>query len=262
VLLDAYTTQPESLSPGEAFTLQMHITNAGESNALQLLVTLGGEGGAGLTPFAILGAGNVQLIQDLAPGESMSMEQRLILDGAAAAGVYNLPVTLAYENAAGERSSEAQVLNLLVNRKPQMQVDFYQSVEPGKVGLPLSLPVELVNIGRNAVNVSTMEVGGEGLEVTSGSVFVGVLDGGTTASLDAEIIPMKPGALPVQVYIHYLDDFNQAQVITHTLTVQVEDNATPTPSAPGEATSGENEEDTSLLGRIWGFFRAILGLGS
>jgi hypothetical protein len=153
------------------------------------------------------------------------------------------------------------VLNLLVNRRPQMQVNFYQSVEVGRVGEPLTLPVELVNIGRASINVSTMEVSGDGLQVTSGSVFVGVLDGGTTASLDAEVIPQKPGTLPVQIAIHYLDDFNQAQVITHTLAVEVEDNPTPTPLAPGQS-PGEAPGETGLLGRIWAFFKALLGLGS
>jgi hypothetical protein len=171
-----------------------------------------------------------------------------------------LPVTLAYENAAGERSSEAQVLNLLVNRRPQFQVNFYQAVPPTRVGEPLTLPVELVNIGRSAVNVSTMQVSGDGLEVTNGSVFVGVLDGGTTASLDAEVIPSAAGSLPVQVAIHYLDDFNQPQTITHTLAIEVEGNLTPTfdPSGQSPKTAGE----TSLLGRIWSFLRALLGLGS
>jgi len=259
--LSGYATQPESLSPGEAFTLEMEITNAGEGNAYQLLVTLGGEGEAGSKPFAILGAGNVQLVARLQPGESVHLSRRLILDGAAEAGVYNLPVTLAYENAAGERSSEAQALNLLVNRRPQMQVSFYQDVALGRVGEPLVLPIELVNIGRSSINVSTMEVSGEGLEVTNGSMFVGVLDGGTTASLDAEVIPRDPGTLPVQIAIHYLDDFNQPQIITHTLTVEIEDTVTPTPLAPGQS-PGEEQGETGLLGRIWAFFRALLGLGS
>jgi hypothetical protein len=259
VLLSGYATEPESLSPGEAFTLDLEITNAGEGDAYQLLVTLGGE--AGSQPFAILGAGNVKLVALLGPGESVQLSHRLILDGAAEAGVYNLPVTLAYENAAGERSSESQALNLLVNRRPQMQVSFYQDVALGQIGQPLALPIELVNIGRSSINVSTMAVSGEGLEVTTGSWFVGVLDGGTTASLDAEVIPQKPGTLPVQIAIHYLDDFNQPQVITHTLSVEVEDTATPPPLAPGQS-PGEAQGETGLLGRIWAFLRALLGLGS
>jgi hypothetical protein len=259
VLLSGYATEPESLSPGEAFTLDLEITNAGEGDAYQLLVTLGGE--AGSQPFAILGAGNVKLVALLGPGESVQLSHRLILDGAAEAGVYNLPVTLAYENAAGERSSESQALNLLVNRRPQMQVSFYQDVALGQIGQPLALPIELVNIGRSSINVSTMAVSGEGLEVTTGSLFVGVLDGGTTASLDAEVIPQKPGTLPVQIAIHYLDDFNQPQVITHTLSVEVEDTATPPPLAPGQS-PGEAQGETGLLGRIWAFLRALLGLGS
>jgi hypothetical protein len=131
----------------------------------------------------------------------------------------------------------------------------------GRVGEPLVLPVELVNIGRSSINVSTMEVSGEGLEVTNGSMFVGVLDGGTTASLDAEVIPQRSGTLPVQIAIHYLDDFNQPQVITQSLAVEVEDTATPTPLASGQS-PGEEQGETGLLGRIWAFLRALLGLGS
>lgn len=65
----------------------------------------------------------------------------------------------------------------------------------------------------------------------------------------------------MQIAIHYLDDFNQPQVITHTLAVEVQDNATPTPLASGQF-PGDEQGETGLLGRIWAFLKAVLGLGS
>jgi hypothetical protein len=258
VLLSAYHTRPESLSPGEAFTLLLELTNAGDSEAQQVLVTLGGESSAGAQTFAILDSGNVKLIANLAPGESVELEQRFILDGSAGAGVYVLPVTLAYDSPARERRTEKQVLNLLVIRRPQIQVDFYREVPPALAGQPLELPIEIVNIGRSAVNVSTAEVNGESLEITRGSVFVGVLEGGTTASLDAVVVPQAGGSLPILVSVHYLDDFNQAQVITHTLTIEVEA-PLPTPEAGAPETPQGEAGPWAWVVKI---VRGLFGLGS
>lgn len=258
VLLSAYHTRPESLSPGEVFTLVLEFTNAGDSEAQQLQITLGGESSGGIQIFAILDSGNVKLVSRLAAGESIQLEQRFILDGSASAGVYVLPVTLEYDSPARERRTEKPVLNLLVNRRPQIQVDFYREVEPGLPGQPLELPIELVNIGRSSVNVSTAEVSGDDLEISRGTAFIGVLDGGTTASLDAVVVPQVSGSLPVLVYIHYLDDFNQSQVITQTLTIEVE-----APQPTPQARDAESVQDGGgVLGWVVKIVRGLLGLGS
>jgi hypothetical protein len=258
VLLSSYHTQPESLSPGEVFTLVLELTNAGDSEAQQLLVTLGGESTAEAQTFAILDSGNVKLVPRLAPGESIGLEQRFILDGSASAGVYILPVTLAYDSPARERRTEKQVLNLLVNRRPQLKVDFYREIQPGLPGNPLELPIEIVNIGRNAVNVSTADVSGENLEITRGSAFIGYLEGGTTASLDAVIVPQLGGSLPVIVSIHYLDDFNKPQVITQTLTIEVE-TPLPTPEVGAVETPQGGEGQWEWVVKL---LRGLFGLGS
>lgn len=258
VLLSAYRTEPDALSPGDSFLLSLELTNVGKSATEQVLVTLGGEEGTGIKPFAILGASNVKFFPRLAGGETQRVEHRLILDGAAESGVYNLPVSLSYDDLNGERRTENLVINLLVNRLPKLEVDFYRPVDPGLVGAPLALPIELVNIGRNMVNISTVEISGEALEITTGSAYIGALDGGTAGTLDAEVIPQHGGSLPVLVSIHYLDDFNQPQVFTHTLTVQVNE-----PEAPeGEGAQASQTEEQSLGDRILRFLRGLFGLGS
>jgi hypothetical protein len=229
-------------------------------DAQQLLITFGGEGGAGLKPFALVDSGNVKFVPAVAAASVLEVELRFILDGSATSGVYNLPVTLAYEAADGKSHNETQVINLMASRRPQFQVSFYRKMEPGVVSEPLTLPIEIVNIGRNQVNVSTLEIAADGLDITNGSVFIGSLDGGTSGTLDAEGIPTAPGTLPVQVIVHYLDDFNQPQVYTHSLSVEVlELESTPVPQAEQPT---QVEESSGPMQEVLRFLRAFFGLGS
>ncbi len=261
VLLQSYNTEPQTLSPGDRFTLRLEFMNVGKSEARQILLTMGGENGAGLSPFAILDSGNVRFVPSLAAGETIEIEHNLVVDGAATSGVYNLPVSLSYEAGDEIQNSAIQVLNVLVSRRPQLQVSFYRPVEPGFPGETFDLPVEVVNIGRNTLNVSTVEISSPDMQIENGSLFVGPLDGGTAGSLDALATPERGGKLPIQVTIHYLDDFNQPQVVTETLTVEVPEPETePDPVNPGEAEAAE--EELSLWDRVVRVVRALLGLGT
>ncbi len=270
VLLRTYETRPASLSPGDAFTLHLELANVGGQPASQLLVTLGGQDSADSShpsdtrPFAILGSGNVQFVPNLQAGGQYDLDLQLILDGSADSGVYNLPVSLAYEGPDQAGHSENAVVNLLVSRKPSLTVDYYAPAPVGQVGQPLELPIEVVNIGRNLVNVSTIRASGEGLQVLEGSAFVGALDGGTSGTLDAQVIPEKGGTLPVLITVSYLDDFNQPQTITQTLSVEVEQPA-PTPVGPAQEGSGSfasEGQPASFWDRLARFFRGLFGLGS
>ncbi|HEY5572822.1 MAG TPA: IPT/TIG domain-containing protein [Anaerolineales bacterium] len=259
VLLSSYETQPEALSPGEAFILRLQLSNVGDNSARQLLVTLGGNEGNDTRPFAILGSGNVRFIQALDAGDNIDLEMRVMLAGSAESGVYNLPVSLEYESEeSAERLVESQILNLLVSRRPNLRIDYYLKPETGQVGQPLELPIEVVNIGRELVNVSTIQVSGEGLKVEDGEAFIGALDAGTSGSLDAGVVPERSGTLSAIVTVNYLDDFNQPQTITQPLSVQVTQ-PEPTPQGPD---AGSDESGSGLWPRILRFFRGLIGLGS
>jgi hypothetical protein len=264
VLLRTYETRPASLSPGDAFTLHLELANVGGQPASQLLVTLGGQDNADSShpndtrPFAILGSGNVQFVPNLQAGEQYDLDLQLILDGSADSGVYNLPVGLAYEGPDQAAYNESQVVNLLVSRRPNLTVDYYAPAPVGQVGQTLELPIEVVNIGRNLVNVSTIQASGEGWQVLEGSAFVGALDGGTSGTLDAQVIPEKSGSLPILITVSYLDDFNQPQTIKQTLKVEVEQPA-PTPTGPAQEGA---EQPESFWDKLRRFFRGIFGLGS
>lgn len=267
IVLTAYATDPEQLSPGDTFTLHMTVDNVGKLAADQLLITLGGAEGASLKPFALLDSGNVKYAATLASQDTLEIEQRFIVDGAANSGVYNLPIKLDYDDAddgssttESKHHTETQVINLRISRRPQFQVSFYKPVAPIEVGQTATLPVEVVNIGRSQINVSTLEISAPDLDLSTSSAFIGALDAGTSGTLDSEATPRNTGNLPVTVTIHYLDDFNRPQEYTATLTVEVvQAQATPVPS---ETTPAQSPAPSDEGNEVVRFFKALFGLGS
>jgi hypothetical protein len=221
------------------------------------MLTLGGDGGTELGPFAPVASGNVRFVARLGAGEVVDVVQRLIVDGSAEPGAYTLPISLAYDDVRGTRHVDDQRISLLVRRRPHLQISFFRPVEGALVGEPFELPIDVTNIGRTLVNVSTVAVSSEDLEIRDGSMYVGPLDGGTTGSLEATAVADEGGTAEILVTVNYLDDFEQAQTITQTLTVDVE---APTEESPAE--EGAEEGEGGFWQRMSRLLRGLLGLGS
>ncbi len=258
LIVDDYQTTSDPLSPGDTFTLTLGMNNVGGGDAERLTLTLGGEGGSNLGPFAPLRSSNVKFVSRVGAGETIEVTQQFVVDGSAGSGSYSLPLALAYDDTRGTRHTDSQLISLLVRRQPHVQIGFYRPVMTTTVGLPFALPVEVTNIGRTQINVSTLELTSEDLEIQDGALYVGPLDGGTSASLEATAIADEGGIAQVLVSVHYLDDFDQPRAVTETLTVDVEEPVMPTPQPEARP----QEQRRGLLGKVWRFLRALLGLGS
>jgi hypothetical protein len=258
LIIEGYHTRPDSLAPGSTFTLTLVLRNVGGGDAERLVLTLGGEAESGLGPFAPLGSSNVKFVPSLAAGAVIEIMQSLVVDGSAESASYGLPVALAFDDARGTRHTDSQLISVLVRERPHFQIGFYRPVGEPLVGQAFPLPVEVTNIGRGLVNVSTLELTSEQVEIQDGSLYLGPLDGGTSGSLEATGIAREGGTAEVVVTIHYLDDFEQAQVMTETLTVEVADVPEPTPGPEGEAA----EQQAGFWRRVLRILRGLVGLGS
>ena len=257
LIIADYATTPGPLAPGDAFTLTLEVSNVGGGDAQRLTLTLGGEGGSGLAPFAPLQSSNVKFVPALAAGATVEVTQRLVVDGGADPGAYSLPLALAFDDARGTRHSDSQLISLLVRRRPHLQIGFYRPVGMATVGVPLELPVEVTNIGRTLVNVSTLEMTSEQLEIQDGSLYLGPLDGGTSGSIEATGVAQEGGTAEVQVSVHYLDDFEQPQIVTKTLTVEVEE-----PVVVPESADEEDQKEQWFWDKLLRVLRGLVGLGS
>lgn len=259
VILQSYHTDPASLAPGDTFTLTLEVANVGGRAAEDVNLTLGGEDGASLKPFALLSSGNIVYLPTLPGGQSEPVELAMVLDGTSDSGVYSLPVEITYGGTSS--TTKTQVLNLVVQRQPQLRIGFYRDVGTGMVDQSIDLPIEVVNLGRDLLNVGMVEVSSYQMDVQQGSLFMGPLEGGTSGSLDAVGIPSEAGDLDLLVTVSYLDDFNQPQEVTQTLTVTVDEMPEMPDWNPEDAYPADEAPETTL-GVIWRVIRGLLGLGS
>jgi hypothetical protein len=72
-------------------------------------------------------------------------------------------------------------------------------------------------------------------------------------------VAREGGINELLVSVHYLDDFEQPQVVTETLTVEVEQ---PVEVAPQAEEVAEEEREETLWDKILRFLRGLFGLGS
>ncbi len=265
LLIKAYHTDPSTISPGDSFTLTLELANVGGGNAQRITLALGGEDGEQLGAFVPLEGSNVSFVPDVAAGQTAVLTMRLMVAGNAETRAHNLPVALAYDTGTGTREKGTQRISLMVFRRPKFQASFYRPVEgAAMVGQPMPLPIEVVNAGTARFNVAKLEVVGAGWEFQGeNSTYVGNLDPGGSWTLDALAIPLTPGPAEVVVNIHYVDDLNQTQIYSQTLTVEVLEMPQPdggegpfTPETPPEA------PPETLMQKVLRFIKGFLGLGS
>jgi hypothetical protein len=225
LIIAGYRTEPEQIAPGKAFDLYLELINVGGEEARAVTVTMGGENGLDLKPFSPLGSSNVKYVPGLAAGEMVEVVVKLLADGSAEARAFNLAIMLDFGGEHNAQYTQNQVISLLVHRKPMLRVDFYEAVNRGRVGSTMRLPVEVINLGLERVNILTMTISSEQVEISNGSAYIGRLESGGAFSIDATGKPKESGTLPMLVSIDYIDSFNQVQNLTFQLTVDVQEKA-------------------------------------
>jgi len=265
LLVEGYHTFPEMISPGDNFSLTLTISNVGGGEAQRLTLALGGEEGEQLGAFVPLDGSNLSFIPRIGAGETEYVVVQLMAAGNAETRAHNLPVALAYDTGGGTREKSTQRISLLVYRRPQFKVSFYRPVEgTAMMGQPFPLPIELVNTGAARFNIPTFEVTGEGVEfLGESSTFVGNLDPGGSWTLDATAMAFAPGPLELTVNIHYIDDRNQTQIMSQTLTVDVMEGWMPENGEGGENGGGmPMPQPETWWQQVLRFIKGLVGFGS
>ena len=153
-------------------------------------------------------------------------------------------------------------ISLRIQAIPHFYVDLFEPLpDPINVGDTFELPVEVINIGENRVNVSTVSVSSEGLSIQEGQVYIGPLDGGTSGTLIPVVEALSPGTVEAVVTIQYLDSFQQPQAITETLTFEVAANPEAT-GGPGTEENSPSPDRVTFGQRLWRGILGLLGLGT
>jgi len=284
LVVTGYKTDVELLQPGSLFTLSLDVKNLGMADASGVTVVLGGgvsgstgdsgtpqpsgvSGASGdLANFAPIGTSNLIVVGDLKKDAVVTVSQQLVVNVSTTPGAYSLKLSFVYNDPAGNRLVDDQVITLLVYSLPQVEVSFYRDAGIFTAGMDNILPLQVTNLGKKSYVLGNMKVTAEGADVTNNISLVGALDPGGYYTLDANIFPMQEGTLEVKVSINYTDDFNQPRFIEQVIPIEVMPMMIePTPDmSEGGIPGGEIVEPVTetFWSKVVRFFKGLLGLDS
>ena len=132
------------------------------------------------------------------------------------------------------------------------------------VGQPGPLPLQVTSLGKRTAVLGKMRVETAGGMVGNGEALIGSLDPGGYFTLDSTVTPNAPGSLELTITIEYVDDFNQPQTITKTVSVNVMDAPlmpTPDPNNPDGGIVVPAAQET-FWQKVWRFVLGLVGLDS
>jgi hypothetical protein len=262
LIITAYSTAPGVVTPGDPLTLTLEIANVGSADAQELVLALGGQDGAALEPFMPVGSGNVLFVGALEREETVQVMQPLIVDGAAQARAYNLPVALSYAGPDGAPTTKVQRISLIVRRRVELQVEVYSRPESMAVNTPAQVSLEVLNVGRSAVDVVGLRATGLNMSLeTQGTPFVGPLDAGGSAPLDLVLTPTRGGTTQLSVHVAYRDDLNRAQTWSQSLTFEVDAGQSPAVQL-GAPEQEERIHESEFWHTVLRALKGFVGFGS
>ncbi|MGB4871997.1 MAG: IPT/TIG domain-containing protein [Candidatus Promineifilaceae bacterium] len=284
LIITNYAVDVALLEPGTVFELTLAVQNQGSADARRVTMVVGGGSGSSsvnaegtpqagglagasgsFTEFAPVGTSNVRSLGDLLRGQSLDTSQSLIVNATTKPGAYPLKVSFVYSDDQNGSFVDDQVITLLVYKRPSVSFNFY-APEPAVVaGEMASLPLQIVNVGSSTAVLGTFKVTADNATLENNAIFVGALEPGGFFPLDALLTANQPGPLDLHLSVDYTDDFNQAQVLTSTLTLEVmEAMVFDEPEMPPEGfeePAAEPEPET-VSAKIWRFILGLLGLSS
>ena len=281
LVITSYDPDPIPLQPGAQFTLTLGITNTGNATARRVTMIVGGgsasssgngtpdpggiSGASGeFTNFAPIGSSNLQTLGDINAAASLTASQTLIVNVTTSPGAYPMRISFVYVDEHNNPYIDEQIITLLVYRQPNIDLSFYRDPGPLYAGQDNILPIQVVNLGRNSVVLGNLQVNTLNGQMSNNTILVGALETGGYFTLDAAFFPEQPGTYELEVSIDYTDDFNQPQVISRTITVEVIEMYIPEPETNGyiDGESGFVPEPETFLQKIWRVILGLIGLDS
>jgi hypothetical protein len=150
IVIESFAAEPQPL-PGGMFTLTLTLHNTGTGGARNVALTHGVP-----SSFAVLDTGNVTAVGPIGWQQTVAVAIPLTVDPAARAGANLHPITLDYDNAAGEHVQSAQNIAIQVGQgeaapatpEPLVVIESYAvDQEPLTPGQPFTLTLRVLNVG-------------------------------------------------------------------------------------------------------------------
>ena len=272
-------TDQEVLKPGSQFSLELQIKNVGNEDARNVNMVVGGAtlnpgstdtpGDAGYSTsggdfqnFSPLGSSNVQALGDIPVNAIFTASQALIVNVTTNPGAYPLKISFAFLNSKGETIIDDQVVTLLVQSPPMLDISFYRDPGPLFTYQSNILPIQVSNIGRKSAVLGNLTVTASNGMVENSQMQIGYLDPGGYLTLDAYLTPDLAGVVEVSITVDYIDDFNQLQSFSEVFPMEVIEMAPIDYPEEPYPDMGFEPAQENFWQMLWRFIRGLLGLDS
>lgn len=261
VILVSATTDPADISPGDEFTLKLKVKNDGDSKASSTVLTLDvnsvsateapastqQKSASPAAPISVIGDSNVRYLGTVSKGEEEETSFRMIADGSAQSGTYNLNVKLDYSS-----GTQNQVVGIVLIREPDLKITKSAIPSKAETGKKFKFAADIINAGNYAANGVSAELMSAGADIASPSYFIGTLESSDIDTFETQVTFEKPGDKDLKLKVNYVDDFNRTHTITKDFKVKVEG---------GAEAAEDNKESGGFFAKIARFFKALFGLG-
>lgn len=210
--LEAVSSVPEKMVPGQGGVLSLTLRNFGSSVFKNVRVSLN------LTdPFVPLKGGSERRLDRIGANEVQTVQFDLLASSGAESKAYRVPVGVAFEDAAGTKYSLKDVVGLQVGAEPRLdaQLDSSTLLRSGALG---KVTLKLVNSGSEEVKyLSVRLLNSESYQSAGASRFYV----GTVASDDFETIDFDVFALRDDPVLSLALEFRDANNALYERAVQV-----------------------------------------
>ncbi|MGO5052681.1 COG1361 S-layer family protein [Lachnospiraceae bacterium LCP25S3_G4] len=243
VIVSGFTTEPGEVMAGSNFKLVLHIQNTSKTTAVSNMLfnlsapTGGKDENTAAVFLPVSGASSIYL-DKIPAGATKDISIDLNAKADLIQKPYSIEVAMKYEDQGKSQYEATSSVSVPVKQNPRFEFsEFEVNPNPLEIGAEANVTCNLYNLGRMKLyNVKAKFVGDS---VTSKEVFVGNVESGATAAIDAMLTGKKVTKKDekIKMVLTYEDDSAKVTTVEKELQIEVveaaqDDAATMAPTEP------------------------------
>lgn len=228
IIIDSYSVYPLIVKAGEEFDISMtfrntHMTTSIENIKVVLTPIERTNDNASSNPFMPVDGSNTFYIAHIAPGGTASKDFRMYAIPNADPRAYTISVDFEYQDADYNKYDANEIIGVTVKQTTKLDTGNIMVPDEAFVLQPVFVNFNLMNTGKSTLNNLTVEIQGEGLDVSRSFMYFGSLNKSGSSYYDGEITPQMPGMLNGKIIITYEDDSGEVTTIDRSFVMNVMD---------------------------------------
>jgi len=215
IILKHYEASPLQVVIGEEFILYMDFFNTHCTRTLRNIkveLNINTSLDEKDSVFTTVDAGNTFYIDEIQPEqiEQRSLHLNTISD--VEAGLYYIICSMEYEDEAGEKYKNSQLMRITVKQLTRFEVGDIRMAGDMQIGKPIYVYCTFYNTGSTTLRNMLIKMNGD-FEVEDGAIYVGNMEQNTSDYFRGTVKPLKEGDLAGNIVFSYEDTSSGEPVV-------------------------------------------------